>query len=433
MGSPELFAVAGKPVLHSRSPQMHNAAFATLGMDARYVRLAAESAEEALCAANELGLRGMNVTSPFKEEIARLVHKKSDGASKLGAVNTVVFGDGEPYGCNTDPDGVFGALGASGTEISGKKAVVLGAGGAAKAAVYALLAKNAAVTVANRTAAKAKAVADAFGCDSCPIDAAGEAISRADILVSALSTADFVVEPQWLRKGHLVLDANYASETALVREAKKRGCTVVDGREWLLHQGAKAFSVFTRKEAPLDAMRKAAYAKPEGAGKGNIALIGMMGSGKDSVAKALSAKTGMPVLGTDALVEEKAGRMVREIFAKEGEEAFRKRESAALASLRDAEGSAINCGGGIVIAEKNRKALRRLAMVAWLWADVRTIMARVPRDGTRPLLEGEAPEKRLRALLGERMAAYAESSDMVLVTDRKTPEQVAERILYEIH
>jgi shikimate dehydrogenase len=374
----------------------------------------------------------MNITSPFKEDFAGLVREKSDGAQKLGAVNTVVFRDGEPYGCNTDPDGVFGALGASGIGISGKKAVVLGAGGAAKAAVYALQAKNAGVTVANRTEAKARAIADAFACETCPMEEAGEAIGKADILVSALSAGARAVEPGWLKKGLVVLDANYSAETALARDAKLAGCRLIDGREWLVHQGAEAFMIFTGKEAPLETMRRAAYSGP-GAEKRGIALIGMMGAGKDSVSKALAAKNGMRIMGTDAEVERVAGMKIRDIFASEGEGGFRKRERGAIESLGGRVPAVINCGGGAVIDAENRKALRRIATVVWLWAGIGTILRRVPKDGSRPLLNGADAGVRLKEILAQRKGAYCEASDLVVPTDGKKPEEVAERILYEIH
>ncbi len=102
----DLYGVVGKPILHSRSPQMHNSAFRTLGIDAVYVRLAAESAEDALRTARGMGMKGLNVTAPFKEEMASLVEPADDGARRLGAVNTVVIGEGGPIGYNTDPDGV---------------------------------------------------------------------------------------------------------------------------------------------------------------------------------------------------------------------------------------------------------------------------------------------------------------------------------------
>ncbi|MCI0503594.1 hypothetical protein L0Y65_02675 [Candidatus Micrarchaeota archaeon] len=432
---PGLFAVVGKPVLHSLSPQMHNAAFKAQSIDARYIRLASESAEGALQSAMAMGIRGMNVTAPFKEEMASHVTAADANARELGAVNTVLFkGGGMPQGYNTDPDGVSGALEAAGIAVKGAECAVLGAGGAAKAAVLALKkGKAGKITVVNRTPEKAGAIAARFGCESCGLSESGDAIGKADIIVSALGTADRVVRPESLNRGMAVLDAHYSSPSALAQDARKAGCTVIDGREWLLHQGLRAFALFCGKKAPIGVMRKAVYARNPEPKTGNIALVGMMGSGKDSVAKAVSSKKGMPIVSTDAEIEKKAGKGISRIFKDDGEAGFRKLESATLASLKGTKGSAINCGGGIVIRAGNRNALKRLASVVWLWADVRTIMERVPQDGTRPLFAGPEPEKKLRALLFERIGAYAEASDMVVATDGKTPDEIAERILYEIH
>jgi shikimate kinase len=167
---------------------------------------------------------------------------------------------------------------------------------------------------------------------------------------------------------------------------------------------------------------------------GNIALVGMMGSGKDSVAKALAARNGMPIIDTDAEIERAAGMRIKEIFSKEGETGFRKRECEVIASLGldGAKPAIINCGGGAVISGKNRELLGRNATVVWLWADISTIMARVPKDGSRPLLGGVEPEKKLVELLAERKGAYSEASGLVLATDGKTPGEIAERIAYEI-
>jgi len=460
-----IYAVTGKPILHSRSPEMHNAAFSELGLDSCYVRLASDSAQEALDCAKGMGITGMNITSPFKEDFAKLVREKSDGARKLGAVNTVVFKDNGAYGCNTDPDGVFGALGTNGVEIAGRRAVVLGAGGAAKAAVLALLAKNADVVIANRTAAKAKAIADRFGCGSRSMEEIGDSIKNSDILVSALSTAERVVKPQCLGKRLVVLDANYASESALVRDARKSGCTVVDGREWLLHQGAKAFEIFTGKRAPLEAMRKAVYSMPKPGTMGrlpqvpkvlsdfrtqnpkrrtrnsktrnpkhNLALIGMMGSGKNVVSAELSARTGMKILDIDAEIARKAGKPIAEIFASRGEAGFRKLEAREIKAAEKARNMIINCGGGAILKTQNRETLDRNATVVWLWAKPSTMVKRVAGDGSRPLLHvpDDEKEKVLERALANRLCFYAGTSDMVLDTNDKTPQQIAERILYEV-
>lgn len=129
-----IFASTGMPIMHSASPQMHNAGFAELGIDAVYTRLAAGSAREALEVARQIGMAGMNITAPFKEEMVKLLYNGDARVRKLGAVNTVKFAGKKAFGFNTDADGVAGALAEKRVKIRGKNAVVLGAGGAAKAA-----------------------------------------------------------------------------------------------------------------------------------------------------------------------------------------------------------------------------------------------------------------------------------------------------------
>ncbi|NYZ73653.1 shikimate dehydrogenase [Candidatus Micrarchaeota archaeon] len=437
----ELFAVVGKPVLHSMSPQMHNAAFHALGMDAVYVRLAAESAEDALESAGVIGISGMNVTAPFKEEMAALVQAGDEAVRKLAAVNTVLMRDGNTIGYNTDPDGVAGALQESKVPVKGKQAVVLGAGGAAKAASFALVEGGADVIVANRTAEKAKAIAKMLGCGHCALDDM-DALRGADILVSALNTGERVIEPVLLKKNIAVLDANYSTETALVRDAKKKGCRTIDGREWLLYQGVRAFELFSKRKAPVAVMRKALYArnsKPKTKSPkhttGNLALIGMMGSGKDATAKALGRSSGMGIMDVDAEIERKAGKKIKDIFANKGEEAFRRMESREIREVANARNKIVNCGGGAVLKTQNRKTLNRNSLVVWLWAKPSVMVKRVAGDDSRPLLHAPEHEKEviLTRLLGNRRRFYAETADLMIDTGGRSAGQVAERILYEVH
>jgi shikimate dehydrogenase len=433
----ELFAVAGKPVLHSMSPQMHNAAFAAVGIDAVYVRLAAESAEDALESAGAAGMSGMNVTSPFKEDMAALVQAGDESVRRLGAVNTVLLHDGQTVGYDTDADGVAGALRENGVAVKGRKAVVLGAGGAAKAATLALVEGGADVMVMNRTAGKAEAIAGMLGCGHCALDEGRDALRDADVLVSALSTGERVIEPGLLKRDIAVLDANYSTETALARDAKKNGCKTIDGREWLLYQGARAFELFSKREAPVAVMRKALYSRHGTRNRkletGNLALIGMMGSGKDTVAKALERRSGMGIIDTDAEIEKKAGKRIKDIFADDGEDGFRRMECAEIRAAAKARGKIMNCGGGAVLKAQNRKSLGRNAIVAWLWANPKTMVARVAGDDSRPLLHVPDHEKEsvLKKLLDGRRRFYAEAADLMIDTSDRTPDEVAGRILHE--
>lgn len=247
----KLFAVVGKPIMHSASPKIHNAAFKALGLDAKYTRMTADNINEAIALAKNAGISGLNVTAPFKEEAYASADKHDISAKKTGAVNTIIFGtDGKTYGYNTDVDGVTGALAEAGVKIEGVEALVVGAGGAARAAVFALIRGGAKVTIANRTAANSKKLAKKFGCRHCSLakKELAKVMPRIRIIVGAVSTKERIIPPKLHSEGMVVLDANYSAETALIKDAEKAGCRVISGKEWLLCQAYAAFELFTEKK-----------------------------------------------------------------------------------------------------------------------------------------------------------------------------------------
>lgn len=432
----DIYGVTGKPILHSRSPQMHSAAYEALGMDAAYVRIAAEDAAEALATARSMGIAGLNVTAPFKEDMAKLCGELGDDARAIGAVNTVVLGGRKAKGYNTDAYGVVAALEANGVAVKGKKIVLLGAGGAAKAAAVALRAAGAGLIIANRDSGKATALAHMVKCAHAPLEpeVLAKALAGADVVVSTISAAERVVPAGLLAPGMAVLDAKYDVKTALRADAEAAGCKVIDGREWLLHQGAKAFEIFTGKGAPLEAMRKAVYA--DGAGNGgpktNVALIGFMGSGKTSVANEIAKRSGSAVVDTDAEIEQAAGRQVRDIFALRGEGEFRKLEKEAVAKIAALRKSVVACGGGAVLDPENVRTLKAGCAVVWLWANIKTILKRTGGDDTRPLLSGQDREKAAREIMDRRLKLYAAASDVVVGTEGRKPAEIAGLVLDEV-
>lgn len=441
----DLFAVVGKPVVHSRSPDIHNAAFHTLGIDAVYTRMAAESVREALQTSEEIGMAGLNVTAPFKKEMARRMDRLDAGAKKLGAVNTVLFRQGKRHGYNTDPDGVLGALLTQGINPRKKKVVLLGAGGAARAAACMLTKKGANVTILNRTAEKAGAVAKLFHCSYAALDNAAlcSILSDSDILISTLGTLEPVIPAGCIQKNTVVLDANYSGESALVKEARKRGCRIIDGREWLLYQGAKAFEIFTGRKAPVAVMRKALYAEPtthypqpkthdSRPKTQNIALIGFMGSGKSTVGKILAQKTRGRLFDIDAHVERAEGISIQEIFEDNGEAHFRKLERKTLRQALQQQNSIVACGGGVVLDRSNRSVLHTHATVVWLWAKPRTVFRRIAHDLSRPLLDVKNREQVAHRIIQHRLPMYAETADMVIDTEKRTPARVARLIAEEL-
>lgn len=163
----------------------------------------------------------------------------------------------------------------------------------------------------------------------------------------------------------------------------------------------------------------------------NLVLIGFMGSGKSTVGRILHQTLGWPLVDMDGLIERRAGMGIPAIFAVEGEDGFRRRESELLASL-EADGLSrriIATGGGVILNPENRARLRRLGYVVWLRAPARTILARTSRSHDRPLLQAEKPLERIQAMLAERMPLYQETAHLEIETSDLSANEIATGIL----
>ena len=260
-------AVIGSPVRHSRSPAIHNAAFAALGLGWVYVAfdVAPGRGADALAAMRALGLGGLSVTMPHKLDVARAVDELSPAAALLGAVNTVVpLPDGRVAGHNTDGDGFVDSLRAEGVDPNGMRVALLGGGGAARSVAVALAAAGAReIVVVNRSPAGAAAVA-ALGRGR--VGAAVD-VARADLVVNATSVgmggadAGTSVDVALLSARQVVADLVYHPlETRLLREARAVGATTVGGLGMLVHQAARQFTLWTGCDAPVAVMDAAARA-----------------------------------------------------------------------------------------------------------------------------------------------------------------------------
>jgi shikimate dehydrogenase len=260
-----VFGLIGNPVGHSLSPPMHEAAYEELDLDVRYVVFEpdADAAGEAIAGADALGLAGLNVTIPFKRDVLDHV-AAGDLAARIGAVNTVDFGGEEPRGYNTDAAGVRRALAHHGVPVSGREAVLVGAGGAGRAAAFALADRGARVHVCNRTVERAAELAADVGeaADAHGLDALADLVPGADLLINATSVGmeedRSPVPADCLHADLAVLDAVYTPlRTRLLREAEAAGATTVDGAWMLLYQGVEAFEIWTGQDAPAAAMNEA--------------------------------------------------------------------------------------------------------------------------------------------------------------------------------
>lgn len=269
-GSTRVAAVIGHPVRHSRSPALANAAFAAAGLDWVLTALdvAAGDAEAAVAAVRVLGLGGLMVTMPHKAAIIPALDDLTPTARTLGAVNSVSWVDGALVGHNTDGAGLVRSLRHDdGIEVSGRRCVVLGAGGAARSVVYALAEAGAAeVAVVNRTAPRAEAAAALAG-DRGRVGVAAD-VAAADLLVNATSVgmgaesgagAPIPIAPEMLGPSQVVVDLVYQPvETPLLAAARARGAVAVDGIGMLVHQAAISISRWTGVDPDTEVMRHAA-------------------------------------------------------------------------------------------------------------------------------------------------------------------------------
>lgn len=276
-GYTRIVGVIGDPVEHSRSPQMHNAAFAKAGLDYVYVpfHVRPDDLAAALAGFKAINVVGINVTLPHKQAVIPHLTSISREAELIGAVNTLTFVEGNIHGDNTDAPGVLKALEEDGNmpgSAVGEHVVVLGAGGAARAVVVAFaLGGVAAITIANRTVEKAVSLAEEMGRK---IDVSMQgmgltderlplAIRESKLLVNTATTSMDVTQPllisaDWLQPHTMVYDIVYTPPvTPLMQTAIERGCQTLGGIGMLVHQGAIAFETWTGVTPCTETMRQA--------------------------------------------------------------------------------------------------------------------------------------------------------------------------------
>lgn len=276
--STKLYGIFGHPVKHSFSPPMHNAAFGKLGLNCVYLAfdILPENLSDAVESIRQLNIQGVNVTIPHKQEIMNYLDEISDEATYTGAVNTVRNIDGKLYGHNTDVGGFLDdleyELGLY--DFYGTSACLIGAGGAARAVLFALCMKGTKkIVIANRTKRKAEELAQYFSSrfsdtkissvDLGDKDELRECFADSDLLVNSSSAGMTGHDPlniplDSMPENSCIYDLVYnPKETELVKHAKSLGHKSATGLGMLLYQGAGSFKLWTGKEAPIDVMRQA--------------------------------------------------------------------------------------------------------------------------------------------------------------------------------
>ena len=265
--------IIGDPIEHTVSPAMHNAAFKNKGVDYLYLPFGVKREElgKAIEGMRALNIRGLNITIPHKVAVMQFLDNLDPLADRIGAVNTIVNDGGVLTGYNTDATGFLQALLEKGIEPKGKKVVILGAGGAARAISFILAERGSSLVILNRTWDKAKVCADRiseiFQSEAAALKLDREnlaaALSQADILINTTSVGmspdinETPVVSNLLKPNLVVFDIVYNPiKTRLQKEAEAAGAITISGLDMLVWQGALAFEKWTGLKAPVEVMRE---------------------------------------------------------------------------------------------------------------------------------------------------------------------------------
>ena len=397
------YGLIGEKLGHSYSCQVHRA----LGNPDYVLKEIAPDALGDFLRARDFA--GLNVTIPYKQAVIPYVDALTDTAREVGAVNTLYFdASGALWGDNTDVYGFCTML--EGIDVRGKKALVLGSGGTSHTACYALRALGAGdcIVVSRRGAVNYENVY------SLHVDA--------EVIVNATPVGMFPnngARPIDIRRFPrlcAVADVIYnPARTALLQDADALGIPRAGGLSMLVAQAARSVERFSGRALGGEAWRGAL--RQVAASLRGVALVGMPGCGKSTIAQAVAQELGRACVDLDAEIEREAGKSIPEIFAQEGEEAFRAAETRAARQF-SRENAVLATGGGCVLRTENAQALRANSLVVWL----KRAIDQLPREG-RPLSVGNLYE------MEQKRAPYYLAASDVQIENQGSVEEVAAAVV----
>lgn len=357
----------GEKLGHSYSPQIHS-----MLADYEY-KLFEKSPEELEDFLKSGEFDGLNVTIPYKKSVMPYCAELSPTAAQIGSVNTIVRrSDGSLYGDNTDAFGFENLIVHNGIEVKGKKALVLGTGGASVTAQAVLknLGASEVVVISRRGEDNYENIAK---------HADAEIIANTTPVGMYPNNGKAAVDLTQFPKLSGVLDVVYnPARTALLLQAEKLCIPCAGGLYMLVSQAKRSCELFTGKSIPdseIDRIERVLSHQMQ-----NIVIIGMPGSGKTTVSTMLAEKLGRKILDTDTIVSENAGMTIPEIFAVQGEAGFRRLETEATAEVGKLSGNIISTGGGVVTVAENYELLHQNGVIVWIERDTN----KLARDG-RPI------------------------------------------------
>jgi shikimate dehydrogenase len=261
----QLYGIIGRPLGHTLSPEMHNAAFDACNLNAVYLAFETQDIKGVVAAMRALNIKGLSITIPHKSTVIPLLDEVDPLAAKIGAVNTIVNREGRLLGMNTDAGAGLRALESHQVIINQKSCLIIGAGGAARALAWSLKLKGGHMAITNRSPVKGKALAAELSCAFVPWEKRGA--HKCEILVQTTPVGMFPhpdqcpVPEEMLKPGMAVMDIIYNPlETRFIKLAQARGCIAINGLEMFIQQGAEQFRIWTGLDAPVAVMRKAVLA-----------------------------------------------------------------------------------------------------------------------------------------------------------------------------
>ena len=404
----------GEKLSHSFSPQIHRAL-----VGGRYTYELYERAPDEV----EGFIKGhewdaINVTIPYKQAVMPYLDEITSEARRIGAVNTITrLPDGRLRGDNTDYFGFRRTLTACGCDPAGKKALVLGNGGAAATAVTVLSDMGARVVLLGKSDRSVGGLAPE------PYDTVYDRHADAELVVNCTPVGMYpklvgqtLITLTRLPRIRAVFDMVYnPARTALLQEAMSLGIPAYNGLLMLVAQAKRASELFLGEDLPDEAINT--IVESISRETGNIVLVGMPGSGKSTVGKRLAQALGRPFVDTDTLIVEAAGRSIPDIFAADGEEVFRTYETEAVKQAGMMSGAVIATGGGVVTRQRNYAPLSQNGRIVFIKRD----LARLPTRG-RPLSQTTPPE----AMYAKRLPLYEAFADATVENNGSVEDTVAD-------